>query len=107
MPDSVETIIRETSDQLRKHLDPEAIWLFGSHARGDAGPDSDLDFLVVVADSAEPRYRRAQRAHGLLSRVAMPKDVIVMTRAEWDRERQVKVSLANTVLGEGRKLYGS
>ena len=107
MPDSVETIIRETSEQLRKHLDPEAIWLFGSHARGDAGPDSDLDFLVVVAESAEPRYRRAQRAHGLLSRVAMPKDVIVMTRAEWDRERQVKVSLANTVLGEGRKLYGS
>jgi predicted nucleotidyltransferase len=107
MPDSIETIIRETSEQLRKHLNPEAIWLFGSHARGDAGPDSDLDFLVVVAESAEPRYRRAQRAHGLLSQVAMPKDVIVMKRAEWDRERRVKVSLASTVLGEGRKLYGS
>ena len=107
MSDSVQAIICETSEQLRKHLDPEAIWLFGSHARGDAGPDSDLDFLVVVAESAEPRYRRAQRAHGLLSRVAMPKDVIVMTRAEWDRERRVKVSLASTVLGEGRKLYGS
>jgi predicted nucleotidyltransferase len=107
MQDSVETIIRETSEQLRKHLNPEAIWLFGSHARGDAGPDSDLDFLVVVAESAEPRYRRAQRAHGLLSQVAMPKDVIVMKRAEWDRERRVKVSLASTVLGEGRKLYGS
>lgn len=105
MPDSVETIIRETSEQLRKHLNPEAIWLFGSHARGDAGPDSDLDFLVLVGDSPEPRYRRAQRARAGLDPVTAPRDVLVLTRAEWDRERRVKVSLASTVLGEGKILY--
>ena len=105
MPDSVETIIRETSEQLRKHLNPEAIWLFGSHARGDAGPDSDLDFLVVVAESAEPRYRRAQRARAGLDPVTTPRDVLVLTRAEWDRACRVPVSLANTVLHEGKILY--
>jgi predicted nucleotidyltransferase len=29
-------------------MQPEAIYLFGSHARGDAGPDSDYDLLVIV-----------------------------------------------------------
>ena len=31
---------------------PVCIYLFGSVARGDDGPDSDLDFLVVVPDDA-------------------------------------------------------
>lgn len=105
MPDSVETIIRETSEQLRKHLNPEAIWFFGSHARGDAGPDSDLDFLVLVGDSPERRYRRAQRARAGLDPVTTPRDVLVLTRAEWDRDCRVPVSLANTVLHEGKTLY--
>ncbi len=105
MIQTAERIIQETSEQLREHLAPEAIWLFGSHARGDAEEDSDLDFLVVVEHSTEPRYRRAQKAHRILSGLEMAKDVIVMTRTEWERSRKVKVSLANTVLREGRKLY--
>jgi predicted nucleotidyltransferase len=105
MPDSLETIIRETSEQLMQHLDPKAIWIFGSHARGEAGPDSDLDFLVLVGDSPEPRYRRAQRARAGLKPVTTPREVLVLTRAEWDRDCRVPVSLANTVLHEGRKLY--
>ena len=31
-------------------MQPEAIYLFGSHARGDAGADSDYDLLVIVPD---------------------------------------------------------
>ena len=100
MSDSVETIIRETSEQLRKHLNPEAIWFFGSHARGDAGPDSNLDFLVLVGDSPEPRYRRAG-----LAPVTTPRDVLVLTRVEWERDCRVPVSLANTVLHEGKQIF--
>ena len=39
-------------------VNPDKIILFGSHARGDAGPDSDVD-LLLVAPSDEPRLRRA------------------------------------------------
>jgi hypothetical protein len=33
---------------------PERIYLFGSKARGDAGPDSDFDLMVIVSDDAPP-----------------------------------------------------
>jgi predicted nucleotidyltransferase len=34
---------------------PERIYLFGSVARGEAGPDSDYDLLVIVPDDAAPQ----------------------------------------------------
>ena len=52
----IETIVQ----RLVTALSPERIYLFGSQARGDAGPDSDYDFLVVVRTSTLPRYRRDQ-----------------------------------------------
>jgi predicted nucleotidyltransferase len=42
---------------------PERIYLFGSMARGDAGPDSDYDVLVVVADDTEPGRLASRRGH--------------------------------------------
>lgn len=79
----------------------EEVWLFGSQARGNATPDSDIDVVAVVADSKESRYRRAVAAHGLLSDVKFPKDVIVLTRQEWEKELKVPSSLSSTVVREG------
>lgn len=45
-------------ERLITALSPERIYLFGSCARGDAGPDSDYDLLVVIPTSPLPRYRR-------------------------------------------------
>ena len=39
-------------------MQPEAIYLFGSHARGDAGADSDYDLLVIVPDDTPTRETR-------------------------------------------------
>ena len=41
-------------DRLVVSLQPEAIWLFGSRARGEAGPDSEWDLLVIVPGCPEP-----------------------------------------------------
>jgi predicted nucleotidyltransferase len=41
---------------------PERIYLFGSVARGDAGPDSDDDLLVVVPDDAPPECKGSRLA---------------------------------------------
>jgi hypothetical protein len=39
---------------------PDKIILFGSCARGDAGPESDLDLLVLVPDVVDPNRRAAE-----------------------------------------------
>jgi predicted nucleotidyltransferase len=93
--------------RLGKALHARSVWLFGSAARGEAGPDSDIDLLVVVPSSAQPRYKRAQTARQLVSDLRFPKDIIVLTQAEWDEELSVPVSLASTVSVEGKLLYGS
>jgi len=93
------------SRRLTEALAPEQVFLFGSHARGDAGPDSDLDFLVVVSQSQETRYERAVAARRAIRGIAVPADVIVLTRAEWENDLTVVCSLASTVLREGIVLH--
>lgn len=44
--------IQEITRRLVEYYHPLRIYLFGSEARGDAGPDSDLDFCVVLPDNA-------------------------------------------------------
>lgn len=91
--------------RLQEALAPDRIYLFGSHARGDAGPDSDLDFLVVVPASTKSRYERAVKARGFVRDIVVPKDIIVLTRAEWEREINAPSSLSSTVLREGIALH--
>ena len=47
-------VIEEMTRRLVEFSRPDRIYLFGSEARGEAGPDSDLDFLVVVPDVRAP-----------------------------------------------------
>ena len=85
---------------------PEQVWLFGSHAWGNPHEDSDVDFLVVVPRSDETPIRRSLRAHRCLRGLRMPKDVLVETRQEVDRVKELKTSLENAILSRGRRLYG-
>jgi predicted nucleotidyltransferase len=84
---------------------PERIYLFGSRARGDGGADSDYDIMVVVAQSDEPAYRRAQRAHSLLWDLGAAADILVWTRDAFDSRVHLRASLPATIAREGRMLY--
>jgi predicted nucleotidyltransferase len=102
LPQEALVIVRRIGQALR----PDAIYLFGSYARGDAGPDSDLDFMVVVPESPHTRYTRSVEARRLVGDITAPKDIVVLTRQEWDVEQRVVCSLASTVLREGILLHG-
>lgn len=84
---------------------PTRIYLFGSRARGDAGPDSDYDLLVVVRASSVPGFRRDQVAYRALRGIALPKDVMVWTEAEFGDRVGFPASLPATVAREGQVLY--
>ena len=83
---------------------PERIILFGSHARGNAGPDSDVDLLVVLRDAA-PKRAKAVAIYELLAGSGLPKDVIVVSPEEVERYRDVPGTLIRSALREGRVLY--
>jgi uncharacterized protein len=80
---------------------PARVFLFGSHARGDATGDSDLDFLVVEW-TEQPRADEMVRLRAALPPLGVPVDVIVMSEALVERRRNVPGTLANMALREGR-----
>jgi predicted nucleotidyltransferase len=100
-------VLDEIVRRLVEALQPERIYLFGSQARGDADEGSDYDLMVVLRTSDRPRYEREQAAYGALWGVRIPKDVLVWTRDEFERQTVVVASLPATILREGRLLYAA
>jgi predicted nucleotidyltransferase len=86
---------------------PERIFLFGSHARGDATPDSDYDLMVVVPDSTPPERRRSRLAYEVLWEAGAGADVLVWTRNAFESRLHLKASLPATVMREGRLLHAA
>ena len=99
-------LLDEVTHRLAAEFQPEQVWLFGSHAWGQPDEGSDLDLLVVVPQSDEAPIRRAQRAHRCLSGMGVAKDILVKTRAEFERFRNVRSSLEWKILHHGRLIYG-
>ena len=100
--------IATMTERLVEYYQPVSIYLFGSEARGESGPDSDLDFLVVVPDDAPERLMRSGEVYSLLSGFGYSKDVIPWRRSDFERRAaNVVASLPATVVREGRLLYAS
>ena len=99
-------LLDEVTHRLAAEFQPEQVWIFGSHAWGQPDEGSDLDLLVVVPQSDEAPIRRAQRAHRCLSGMGVAKDILVKTRAEFERFRNVRSSLEWEILHHGRLIYG-
>jgi predicted nucleotidyltransferase len=97
-------LLDEVVRRLVNAIDPDRIILFGSRARGDAKPDSDID-LLIVKETTEPIYRRAIPAYRALSGIGVPKDVICRTPAEIEDWSQVPTYITTRALKEGKILY--
>jgi predicted nucleotidyltransferase len=99
-------LLDKAVERLKVEFQPDAIYLFGSHAWGTPTEDSDVDLMVIVHQSGERAIRRMQRAHRCLRGLRMSKDVFVQTREEFDRYKDLRASLQHQILVRGRKLYG-
>jgi len=104
-PAADDAVLAEAVRRLIEAYHPERVYLFGSVARGDAGPDSDYDLLVVVPDNAPPERRRSRLAYEALRGTGTAADVLVCTTSYFEQRRLLKASLPCTVLREGRLLH--
>ncbi len=71
--------------------------LFGSHARGTARPDSDLDFLVVeptVTDRFGEMFRLRKVVGAVFGNVPQPVDLVVTDEAQYRRSENTPNTLA-------------
>lgn len=101
-PAALETLIRRIVEVAR----PDRIVLFGSAARGEMGPDSDLDVLVVKS-GVEHRRRLAQDIYMNLSGVGVGVDLIVLTPEDLEAQKDSVGSIVGPALDEGRVIYAA
>ena len=103
-PPVTEELLQEAVRQILSVGSPEKIVLFGSWARGQARPDSDLD-LLIIEESDLPRYRRAGRYRMALLGLFPAKGIVVWTPSEVALWRDVPNAFITAILTEGRVLY--
>lgn len=98
-------VLTDVTKKLREELNPVQIYLFGSFVWGKPRPDSDLDLMIVVDQSKESPARRAFHALKCLRSFDIPKDIIVRTTEEFERNKGLVSALEGRVAREGRLLY--
>ena len=99
-----EAYLPEVVNRIVAAFKPLRIILFGSLARGEAGPDSDVDLLVIVP---EVWHRRDQAVaiRRVLADLPISKDIIVVTPEEIEKSKWRVDSIVWPAVQEGRTLY--
>jgi predicted nucleotidyltransferase len=99
-------VLRDIVQRVVQAARPDKIILFGSAARGDMGPDSDVDLLVVKAGRFN-RWRLTAAIYRHLRGKGAPVDVIVVTPEEVERYCDSPYLVIRPALREGKVVYGA
>jgi len=97
-------MISEMVNRIVEHFDPEKIILFGSHARGEAGPDSDVDLLVVMPVQGSKREKQLE-IRALLHGIQLAKDIVVSRPEDFDWRKDIVGTIEYPATKEGKVLY--
>jgi predicted nucleotidyltransferase len=96
--------IKRVARQIALALNAEQVILFGSHARGEATPYSDVD-LLIVAESDLPRFKRSRKLYRQFRPYPFSMDLLVYTPQEIEKGKKSSLSFVSTVLREGTVIY--
>ena len=100
-----EEILQEIVRRIVEVAKPEKIILFGSAVRGEMGPDSDFDFLVIK--SCKNRRETARKIRRRLIGIGIPKDIIVAKPEDIERYKDTIGLIYRPALREGKVLYAA
>lgn len=102
-PEKVAEAVRRIAEVAR----PVRVLLFGSYVRGRAGPNSDLDVLVVVEDTVENPRKESVRIRHALRDILMPMDILVVPRSDWEELKDQPGLIYREASRTGRVVYES
>jgi uncharacterized protein len=97
------TMIKQMVAKIVERFQPEKVILFGSHAREDAGPDSDVDLLVVMPVSK--KRDAVLKIRAALRGFRVPKDIVVTTPSDFAWRKDVVGTIEYPAVHEGKVLY--
>ena len=97
-------LISTMTERIVRDFHPMQIILFGSQARGEAHPQSDIDLLVVFSELADER-KTAVDIRRALADLPMAKDILVTTPEELARQRDQVGTILRAAQREGEILY--
>jgi predicted nucleotidyltransferase len=98
-------LLQEMTERLVAQLQPEEIILFGSRAWGTPRDDSDVDLLIILSNDAAAVADHELQARRCLRGLGVAKDILIRSRDQIERYRDVPASLEAQVLSRGRVLY--
>lgn len=100
-----EKTLQEIIRRIVEVAQPEKIILFGSAARGEMGPNSDVDLMVIK--SGVHRRKLAMKIYGNLAGVGCAVDVIVVTPEDVERYGNSPSLIIEPAIREGRIVYSA
>ena len=100
-------ILQEAILRIVNKVQPEKIYLYGSHAYGIPHDSSDIDLLVIVKDSSVSIRKQAVTMYSALRGLLLPVEIKVDTRDEFERRSHWISSIERVVAEKGRILYES
>jgi len=103
---SLEDTLNEIVKRILLVVHPKKIILFGSAVRGEMGPNSDLDLLVIVP-SSEHQRKTSQKIYRNLIGVGFAADIVVVTEKNVERYKNNIGMIIKPALEQGRVLYAS
>ena len=108
MQSNEDSLIREMVDTIVREADPDTVILFGSRAHGNARADSDVDLLIVEREPFSPQRSRRQetaRLYLALRKLAIPKDLLLYSRDEFERLKDSAHHIVGRAQREGRVMH--
>ena len=108
MSEITEQMLNEMTVTILRAVDAEQIYLFGSRARGDATPDSDIDLLIVEKEPFGPEHSRwteIAKIRNALLPLPTATDLLVYSVDEVEKWRGSINHIIARCMREGRLLY--
>jgi len=102
----MDDILAETVRRIVESVHPKQIILFGSAIRGDMGPNSDFDLLIIIPSGGH-RRRTAQTIYRKLIGVGFAIDIIVVTEDDIEKFGETMGMVIQPALKEGKVLYAT